>query len=258
VLGLDGIEDDLCGGELLRRIAADEADAGESCLWNGLVAVDTVNLLVAPPKAGKSTLLRGLLRAASAATEDKPASFLGRAVRPFRALVVSEEPCAAWADATDNVAVRFVHAPPIRKPAEWDEYVRGVERLTRSYRCNLVVFDTYTRVCAADENSGKATTRAMAPLRELASCGLTVLLVHHTNRAGGVRGSTALEANVDAVLKLDLGGADELDPRRVITSVSRLLPFSRLEYSRLPDGTLGVHGGDAKAKPTRKLTFGGK
>src|SRR5205085_11831315 len=61
-------------------------------LWNGYLFPGDVTLLTSQWKAGKTTLLAGLLRQLGQSD-----TFLGRSLRPGRVLVVSEESHAQWA-----------------------------------------------------------------------------------------------------------------------------------------------------------------
>src|SRR5437868_5653238 len=62
-------------------------------LWHGYLARGNLTLLTSQWKAGKTTLLTGLLQQFATG-----GSFLGRAVVPARALVLSEESRKTWAD----------------------------------------------------------------------------------------------------------------------------------------------------------------
>ena len=62
-------------------------------LWQGYLARGSLTLLTSLWKAGKTTLLTGLLQRLAAGGD-----FLGQACVPARALVVSEEPRELWAE----------------------------------------------------------------------------------------------------------------------------------------------------------------
>ena len=67
-------------------VHAAPAAASVEWLWNGFLMPGDIALLTSQWKTGKTTLLSGLLRHLA---DGKP--FLGRATRPARAFVVSEE-----------------------------------------------------------------------------------------------------------------------------------------------------------------------
>src|SRR5687767_10572418 len=70
---------------------ADESPP-QGWLWDGYIARGNLTLLTSQWKAGKTTLLTGLLQRISA-----DGTFLGRACAPARVLVVSEESRQHWA-----------------------------------------------------------------------------------------------------------------------------------------------------------------
>ncbi|MBA4065915.1 MAG: hypothetical protein C0501_19795 [Isosphaera sp.] len=231
-LALDGVADDTWEGDALAKSGLCES----ADLWAGLIPFGAVTLLAGPPKAGKSSVLRGLYRAAAG---EESGEYLGRPVLRARFLVETEEPPAAWAgfDAA-NVRVRFRRGDPVGTHQEWAEYVRQIAALADAHRCDVIVLDTFTRVRGLDENNAKAVTRAIAPLRDLVLRDLTVLLIHHTGRSGSVRGSTALEGAADEAITIDLVTDDPADTRRTLGHRGRVQPNCRLEYHRTPSGLL--------------------
>lgn len=76
-------------------------------------------------------------------------------------------------------------------------------------QCDLIVVDTVSRaIPGADENLQKDMTRFVAAcdrLRQRFDC--AVMGVHHTSKAGGMRGSSVLLGAGDFVLKLEKGNA---------------------------------------------------
>jgi hypothetical protein len=240
-LALEGVLDDT---EDPARL--DETGAGEVShwFWEGRLAAGCMTVLAGPPKGGKTTLFRELLRAAG---RDDPRPFLGRAVEPFSALVVSEEPRAAWANGPTNCRLRFFEGDPIAEPSAWRKYVGGLGRIACVHRCKVLALDTWARLCASDENDPAAVTAALAPLRDLAAdWDLAPLILHHTTKGGSgieaVRGSSAIVAQADAVITVARVSDDPTDRRRTLESVGRLAPPERLEYVMLPDGSLALPG----------------
>src|SRR5438874_13276038 len=69
-------------------------------LWDGYLARGNLTLLTSLWKAGKTTLLAGLLRQLATGGD-----FLGRACVPARALVVSEESRELWAERLRTIPV---------------------------------------------------------------------------------------------------------------------------------------------------------
>jgi hypothetical protein len=247
-LALNGIADD-------SRDARDLATRGEYdgiyFAWDGVIGCNTLNLFAAPSKAGKTTWLRQFLKAGHTSWDtngNADTMFLGRRVGAFHALVASEEPPLAWGDPAPGTRVMFAKGKPL-VGAEWTAWVENLGALACEYDLDLVVIDTISRFWGGDENSARAVTRAFAPLRGLLRLDRTVLVVHHANAAGNVRGSGAFAAQSDAVLTLDRVSDDKLDPRRVLTVEPRLVPLTRVEYAMTKAGTLEVPA--AVAGPSR-------
>lgn len=79
-----------------------------------------------------------------------------------------------------------------------------LDHLTR-YDClhpSLLIIDTMQRASiGVDENSSKDVGMILSNIEIIQrETGAAVMLVHHTNKLGGVRGSTALRASADVVL----------------------------------------------------------
>jgi RecA-family ATPase len=72
-------------------------------------------------------------------------------------------------------------------------------------RCaaGLVIVDTWRRFSGlVDENDSGAAATAMGALEDLARSGVSVLVVHHTNSEGGIRGSTAVHGAVESAVRV--------------------------------------------------------
>jgi hypothetical protein len=179
--------------------------------------------------------------------------FLCRNVESYKALVVTEEKPEHWFDAPPNVRVKFFSGNVIRRADEWSNYVEQLGILARDQSADLLVIDSFSRACAADENSSRGMTRAFAALRATAEArDLSILVLHHLNHGGRIRGSGAIKAQADHVLTLNLI-TDEIDPRRTITSVGRSSPPERIEYTKHGDGTLVLSGPADSAKTAGSL-----
>lgn len=98
--------------------------------------------------------------------------------------------------------------------------VRAYNRLmseTAAERQGIIVIDTLARAIAGDdENETKTMTAFVKRCGLLAKAtGAAVLLVHHTNKQGVIRGSGALFAAADAVIRVERNKTDK-DLRRAI------------------------------------------
>lgn len=66
----------------------------------------------------------------------------------------------------------------------------------------LVVVDTWRRFSGlVDENDAGKASVAVGALEDLARKGVSVLIVHHTNAEGGIRGSTAVAGAVESAVR---------------------------------------------------------
>ncbi len=84
----------------------------------------------------------------------------------------------------------------------------------------LLIFDTFSQcACGIDENSAKDVSHYMRSCTEIADkFGISVLNVHHRNKEGGYRGSSALIGNADFALQTK----KSKDKDRIATKLSVL------------------------------------
>ena len=199
----------------------------------GLLIQGNLTLLYAPIKVGKSRLLMGLL---AALAPDGP-KFCGMALKDTRTLLFSEEPPTVLGERVRDFGVptgqHIVNTASAlaMPPQEFADEVESVwERLSGPHgNFGLICVDTLgSFVSNRDWNDYTATTAAMAPLRDLARRlpRVSILLLHHQNKAGGADwagalGSTALAGNVDQIIRMTkknaqhqitVGGRNKPDP----------------------------------------------
>jgi hypothetical protein len=199
----------------LRKISAEHA-------WrcHGLLPSESIVLLSALWKAGKTTWLSHLLRAIQDGRE-----FCGRVVQQGRALVVTEESESRWAELRDALhltdSIRFAVRPFLTKPSwkEWEPFVGWLMQEIAEHPADVVIFDTLTNLWyVRNENDASEVTEALMPLRAISNK-RTLMLVHHLTKAGGAegtgsRGSGALAAFVDVILELRRYNADDPEDRQ--------------------------------------------
>lgn len=147
--------------------------------------------------------------------------WLGRRVRTGRVLYVAGEGATgfrqrvpAWEQARGVPAGAGFHLYPrgldLRSEEDAVGLIEVAERLTPS----LVVFDTLARMHTGDENSTQDMSLVIQTadaLREATGC--AVLFVHHANKSGGYRGSSALLGASDAFLEAQKGPGGRLTLR---------------------------------------------
>lgn len=197
-------------------------------IWDGWVAREHTTLLVALPKAGKTTLISHVLAATEHGGE------VAGEVRPCRVLVLTEESPTLWATRCQELGigdnVTFCIRPCRGKPStkEWESLIESVADYVQQNDVDLVVLDTWQSLTPNDdENDAPRTVKALQPLNLITSQGAGILLVHHARKGDGpqgqaARGSGALTGFVDLIVELrrfDAGRAQ--DRRRVLTGLGR-------------------------------------
>ena len=184
-----------------------EPDTEPEWLVEGLLPADGLSLLVAPPKAGKSTLARCL----AVAVADGRGSWLGRATKVGTVLHLALEERKATVrghyrglNAPENGIYVFVGMAPPQK-----ERLLLLQATVRTIRPALVIIDPLFRYAQIrDGNDYAATVAGLGPFIDLARSESThVLLVHHARKSGGEHGaeslgSTGLNASVDTFMSL--------------------------------------------------------
>ena len=239
----------LTAGELTAPLA------GPAWVWEGYLAAGEVTLLTGPWKGGKTTLLSVLL-----ARMGPGGALAGRAVRPGRAVVVSEEGPQFWADRCHRLRVGpdagFVCQPFAGRrptPADWRALAEHLAARRVSEGLDLVAVDPLAAFLPGPSESDPASLADLfAPLRRLAAAGVSVLVTHHPRRAPAAvgqaaRGGRAVGEFVDITVELDwLSGPLTGDRRRKLAAFSRHPETPRrLVIELTPDGTDYQAVGDA-------------
>ena len=230
-LAFDGLHDDTVTAS---AVVAEDPALKSRWLWGDRIKWASTTMLSGRDKDGKSTLLRALLSA--------DAEFLGQPVQPRKAMIVTEETQSDWAGHLPHDRIHYFTGPAIEKPEAWDKFIRERGRLMELHGCNILSLDSLSTIYSFDENDSVAVARAFAPLRQLAKTGVAVLVNHHTNKDGGIRGGVAMGAQPDRLLLLSrVDGAAELDCRRVLTSKGRGTRLShQIEFELLDSGRLAL------------------
>jgi AAA domain len=198
-------------------------------LWHGYLLPGDITLLTSQWKTGKTTLLAGLLRQL-----DQGESFVNRPLRPAKALVVSEESHAQWADRLRKMPigpnVQLLARPFRGRPSveEWNALIDDARDMRLQGELDLFVVDPLAPFLPGRCESDAGTLLEMLqPLHRLATEGVAILLMHHPRKkpsepGSAARGSGALLGFVDIVLELNRYGKLKSDARRrQIVALSR-------------------------------------
>lgn len=216
----------------LEFVRLDELDPASEpdWVWPGYAAAGCITILSAAPKAGKSTLLRSLLR------DLYRGGPLAGTDRPMTAptLIVSEETAGHWARQAEALdlprdLLHLCAQPFFAKPslAQWEQAVAKVAASVERLKPRLVIFDTLSNLWPVrDENSAAEVNAALMPIRSISELGPAVILVHHDRKGGGhhgegARGSSAIGGFADALVQLKRYRDDPADTRRRLAYVGR-------------------------------------
>jgi AAA domain len=172
-------------------------------LWRGLIAEGALTMLVGRSFIGKTMLVGGLLRAMEAGDP-----FLGRETRTATAVLIREEHAVtlrprAEALGLNELKSEFASRSDGVFQTSWTSLIEQATEhaLKRGHR--LLVIDTFTGLAqlkAEEENDAGAITERLQPLVVATGEGLGVLLLHHTNKNGQSRGSSAFGGVADAAI----------------------------------------------------------
>ena len=198
------------------------ATAGGDWLVDGLIERGTRGLVVAPPKTGKSLLFLELVLCLATGRK-----FLGVKPysRPVKCAVISREdgPTIVHRRLMQLAASRGIGSVELdrnivvnteRQSARFKIDRPGdVEEMgdwLRAAGVEFCVIDVLNRLHDGQENSSDDMTKVMQRFDELAQRGgCQVCVIHHTNKAGGVKGSTAIEGWADYIVRLEENADDK-------------------------------------------------
>lgn len=173
---------------------------------DGLLSEGGISVIAGPPKSGKSTIIRQLAVAVA-----KDQSFLGRDVARGQILYLALEEQEAMLykqftalGVSDTDPITF-HVGPLNRRNGMDDFK---EYLLAS-RPKIAVIDTLVLFAQIqDDNNYKEVYNALTIFRDLArQTGTHIVCIHHSNKSGGVMGSTAFTGAVDAIINFEnVGG----------------------------------------------------
>lgn len=202
-------------------VKSNEEAAGD-WLVPGLIERGTRGLVVAPPKTGKSLMFLELVICLAGRQ-----SFLGATPyhRPVKCAVISREDGPRMVarrlkqlaaghgiderELDRNLLVNTVEQSE-RFKIDREEDIAEMADWLRATGVEFCVIDVLNRLHDQQENSSDDMTRVMQRFDELAArSGAQVCVIHHTNKAGGVKGSTSIEGWADYIVRLEQSSDDE-------------------------------------------------
>ena len=197
-------------------LSAEAAERGRDWLVNGFIARGTRGLVTAAPKVGKSLLFLDLVTAL--ATNQ---SFLGSKPygKPVKCAIISREDGPSevyfrlkalgkarglsWSDIDPYVSVN-TRAQSSQFNIDNQRDLEEMAKWLKADGAEFAVLDVLEKLHNGEENSSRDMSLVMKKFDELAErSGAQICVIHHLNRAGGVKGSTSIEGWADYIVKLE-------------------------------------------------------
>jgi hypothetical protein len=211
---------------------ADLANATEENIeWilPGYIAKGAITEIGAKVKAGKTTLVAAIVRAAAEGLE-----VLGLPTLKSSTVYLTEQPRVSFRQTLQRAGLlgrsdfHLLLKSDVPQMS-WPEMVAAVVEECERLGATLLVIDTLPQFAAlpgdAENNAGDALA-AMEPLQRAAARGLAVVIVRHDRKAGGDvgdsgRGSSAFAGVSDILISLRNPDGKADKQRRVLRAVSR-------------------------------------
>ena len=138
--------------------------------------------------------------------------WLGHITMPNKVLFIDEESGESWfmrrlkaailgAVGNDSTQVEFICNAGFMMDNKQD--VAEIERLIKDSGAGIVIFDALTDIMEGDENTKKDTQPVLTALKKIADrTGAAIILIHHTAKSGGYRGSSAIKGAADLLVEI--------------------------------------------------------
>lgn len=175
-------------------------------LWEGLLAPGTVTMLAGDSFVGKTTLVARLLKAMESGSP-----FLGRKTRRATALLLTEEHPVTLRQKSEQLDLLTLGSEFLSRAdgvfgLEWQALIEQATEYALEQGHELLVIDTFSGLAglrSEEENDAGAITERLRPLQVAAGEGLAVFFLHHVNKQGGTRGSSAFSGQADATIRME-------------------------------------------------------
>jgi hypothetical protein len=179
-----------------------------SWIVDQLISDGSVNLFYGEPGSKKTYTLLHL-----AVCVAMGADWLGYKVSPKKVLIIDEESgerrlalrlgmVIRGAFGNDAIPLEFVSLAQFKFDNKDD--VSEIKDLIQEHEAGLVVVDALADVMDGDENSKKDTMPTFSNMRKIAeTTGCAFVVIHHSNKTGGYRGSSAIKGSLDLMVKME-------------------------------------------------------
>jgi KaiC/GvpD/RAD55 family RecA-like ATPase len=174
-------------------------------LWEGLLARGALTMLAGHPFVGKTMLVGGLLKALEAGSE-----FLGRETTMATAVLLTEEHEVTLRPRVEQLRLQELRSEIVSRGGgvfrvDWPTLIDQATEHALEAGHSLLVIDTFTGLAglqAEEENDAGAITERLQPLQVAAGNDLAVLILHHLNKSGQPRGSSAFRGVTDTSIRM--------------------------------------------------------
>ena len=172
-----------------------------------LIPAVTVSVFYGDPGSKKTY---SLLSMAVCVAMGKP--WLGMKTKPGKVLFVDEEMGESWMRrrlrasikgelGDENIAIEFVSFAGYKLDSK--EGAAQLQNDIEEHKSKLVILDALSEIMDGDENAKKDTSPVFIALKRIAEkTGCTIIVIHHANKSGGYRGSSAIKGHPDLMIKV--------------------------------------------------------
>lgn len=139
--------------------------------------------------------------------------WLGLNTVPKKVLIIDEESGDEWMAnrlsaairgelGDENTKVEFVSLAGFKLDDKDD--AMELEQLITERHSGLVIIDALTDCMVGDENSKQDTQPVFTTLKRIAThTNAAIIIIHHSNKTGGYRGSSAIKGAIDLLAKIE-------------------------------------------------------
>lgn len=184
-------------------------------LLDKVISSNSVNIVYGEPGSGKSY---ALLSMAVCIANGLP--WLGLNTKPTRCLIIDEESgdhrlsrrlgeCLRGENAGTETPIDYISLAGFMfdNPADAVE----LQTIIRSQESGLVIIDALADVMAGDENSKQDVQPVFNHLRKITeNTGAAIILIHHSNKSGGYRGSSAIKGAIECMIQCEKSEDDNI------------------------------------------------
>ena len=140
-------------------------------------------------------------------------SWLGHVSHPRKVLIIDEESGERRLILRIGAALRgelggeetpleFVSLAGFKMDKKKD--IEELHDLVKEREVGLLIIDALADIMDGDENSKQDTQPVFSALRKIAeSTNTAIIMIHHSNKSGGYRGSSAIKGALDLMVKID-------------------------------------------------------